>query len=413
MVAVRVVVGVMIDVVVHIVLGHAVTAPGNEAEQAGETINEHGVRVLSEGQPTLTLLATRCCRTRLSRMIRIRIRIRALALASTALSVIGCGSSNAAPTVASVPVDDAGAVIEHPLPTVTPPSGEAGSDTDSDGGDDGASAVDGGATPDAPRATHSAFIRLADWTPDAPSPGFDACVAPMGTTSWIGPLLAQTFPPGSLGQGGANGLQFPNVTQYFGIAPGQYSIQIIAAGSTDCTAGVLPATDLPRLALDSHTTIATVGDVNPRGNDTGLKVAVFFDDQTPPSDAAAMRVINTIPSVAYLDFGTGSLMAQNFAPLVTGAGFGVVGLELADGGTAGITGYFTVPPATDAQFSVHATGTSSMDTATATHVALTAKSLTTMVVINGSNGGFPPQMMVCTDSAEPRDEQTPCMVFAQ
>ncbi len=337
--------------------------------------------------------------------------VRAIALASTALSFLGCSSSNAAPTVASAPVSDASAIIP-----VVPPTSEAGLDTDASESDDaGASdaAVDASSDATSTPATPSSFIRLADWTPDAPSAGFDACLTPDGTTNWIGPLLAQTFPPGSLGQGGANGLQFPNVTQYFGVAPGEYDIQIIAAGSTDCTTGLLPQTDLPTLSLNAHTTIATVGDVNPRGNDTGLKVAVFFDDETPPSDAAAVRIINTIPSVAYLDFGTGSLMAQNFVPLVTGAGFGVVGVNLTGGGMAGITGYFNVPPATNAQFSVHATGTNLMDTATATHVTLAAKSVSTMAVINGSNGGFPPQIMVCTDSAKPLDDQTPCMVFAQ
>ena len=303
-------------------------------------------------------------------------------------------------------------MVAHTTPVEPPTPDDGGLETDALGDD--AAASDGAtqAAPDAPSAP-STFIRLADWTPDAPSAGFDACLAPTGTTSWIGPLLAQTFPPGSLGQGGANGLQFPAVTQYFGVAPGQYTIQIITAGTTDCTSGVLPMTDLPMLALDEHTTIATVGDVNPRGNDTGLKVAVFFDDEAAPSGGAAVRIINTVPSVAYVDFGTGSLTMQNFVPLVTGAGFGVVGVDLADGGTVGITGYFVTAPVTNAQFSTHATGTSTMDIATATHVTLAAKTLTTMAVINGSNGGFPPQMLICTDSATPIDRQTPCMVYAQ
>ena len=90
------------------------------------------------------------------------------------------------------------------------------------------------------------------------------CLAPAGTTAWVGPLLAQTFPAGSLGQGGANGLQFPAVTRYFGVAPGQYDIQVVASGSTDCTVGLLAETDLPALGVNARTTFATVGDVNPR-----------------------------------------------------------------------------------------------------------------------------------------------------
>lgn len=323
---------------------------------------------------------------------------------------MGCGSSNGDPAPAAAPPTDAAVeatVVTHTIP-VAPPGSEAGAPQDTD-----ASASDD-AGPDATMdAAPSAFIRLANWTPDAPSAGFDACLAPDGTTSWIGPVLAQNFPPGSLGQGGANGLQFPNVTQYFGVAPGQYSVQIIAAGSTDCTAGLLPTTDLPGLVLNAHTTIATVGDVNPRGNDTGLKIAVFFDDTTAPADAAAVRIINTIPSVAYLDFGTGTLAGQNFAPLVTGAAFAVVGSNLVGGGTPGITGYFPVPASASAQFSVHPTGTSTTDTASATHVPLAAKSVTTMTIVNGSNGGFPPQFLVCSENAPPMDHQTSCLVYAQ
>jgi hypothetical protein len=221
------------------------------------------------------------------------------------------------------------------------------------------------------------------------------------------------FPAGSLGQGGANGLQFPVVTKYFGVAPGQYDLQLVASGSTDCTTGLLAETDLPALGANAHTTLATVGDVNPTGNDTGLKIAVFFDDATVSSDEATLRVINVIPSVAYLDIGTGSLMAQDFGPLFTSVGFAVVGESLADGGILGLTGYTPIAPATDTQFSAHPTGTDTTDTATATHVSLGGGSLTTMAVINGANGGFPPQFLICADNGLPRDEQTPCMVYAQ
>jgi hypothetical protein len=54
-------------VVVHIVLRVAVAEPGrlpmtSQIMAASETINTHGVRVLSGWRPTLTLLATRPCR---------------------------------------------------------------------------------------------------------------------------------------------------------------------------------------------------------------------------------------------------------------------------------------------------------------------------------------------------------------
>jgi uncharacterized protein DUF4397 len=337
-------------------------------------------------------------------------RLRSLALAGAALSVVGCGNGNAGtpPAPASMPTGDTrldASVIAAPSKPVTTPD-----DGDADGGIVGDAA---GSDVESGPSTPQTFIRIADWTPDAPSAGFDVCLAPAGTTAWVGPLLAQTFPAGSLGQGGANGLQFPAVTRYFGVAPGEYDVQVVGSGSTDCTVGLLPETHLPALGDSERTTLATIGDVNPRGNDTGLKVAVFFDDVTASSGAAELRVIGAIPSVAYLDIGTGSLTARNFAPLFTSVGFGVVGANLADGGTLGLTGYLSMAPVSDAQFSAHLTGTATTDTATATHVSLAAGSVTTMAVVNGSNGGFPPQFLVCTDSAPPSDEQTPCMVYAQ
>ena len=368
------------------------------------------MRALRDGKVRLTLLATWPRRAKLSRMTEVP---RALALACAAL-LVGCGKGNADPLPAPSAPGDAAAEA-----AVTATSASAGPmtpqrDAGAEGAASDAGAAEGTASDaDAGVAAAQAFVRLANWTPDAPSAGFDACLAPTGTSGWIGPLLARTFPEGSLGQGGANGLQFPSVTKYFGVAPGQYDMQVVASGSTDCTTGLLPVTPLPALGLASRTTLATVGDVDPRGNDTGLKVAVFFDDVEAPSREAAVRIINAIPSVAYLDVGTGSLMAHDFAALFTSAGFGVVGASLADGGSLGLTGYASIAPVMGAQFSAHPTGTETTDTATATGVSLSAGSVTTMAVINGANGGFPPQFLVCTDSGPVSDEQTPCRVYAQ
>lgn len=347
--------------------------------------------------------------------VRAEVRRRALALACAALPLVGCGNGDADTPPAPSPPGDAAAeaavAAAHASAGPMAPRGDAGAQgTASDASE---SARGTASDADAGAAAPQALVRLADWTPDAPSAGFDACLAPTGTSDWIGPLLAQTFPAGSPGQGGESGLQFPSVTKYFGVAPGQYDMQVVASGSNDCTAGLLPVTPLPALGLDSRTTLATVGDVDPRGNDTGLKVAVFFDDVGAASREATVRVINAIPSVAYLDVGTGSLMANDFAALFTSAGFGVVGSSLADGGSVGLTGYTSIAPVTAAQFSAHPTGTESTDTATATGVSLSAGSVTTMAVVNGANGGFPPQFLVCTDSGPASDEQTPCRVYAQ
>jgi hypothetical protein len=36
----------------------------------------------------------------------------------------------------------------------------------------------------------TALVRVANWAPDAPSSGYDVCVATHGSSSWSGPLLA-------------------------------------------------------------------------------------------------------------------------------------------------------------------------------------------------------------------------------
>lgn len=327
---------------------------------------------------------------------------------------MGCASGSPGATAAP---DDAGAEAN----VLATDAGVSTTGTRGDGGlGDGAAdetnatdANDTNATDAAAMPVTQSFIRIANWTPDAPSAGFDVCLAPMGTTNWIGPLLGQTFPASSLGQGGPNGIQFPWVTKYFGVAPAQYDIQVVPAGATDCSTGLLDTTHLPNLALGAHTTFATVGDVNPRGNDTEIKIAVFFDDLSAPSGRAALRVVSASPLAAYFDVGTGSIMAHDFVPLFTSVGFGTAGMTLADGGTLALTGYLAIDPVSGVQFSAHPTGTTTADTVTATHVSLAAGSVTTMALVNGAYNDFPTQIVVCTDNGVVSDEQTPCAVFAQ
>jgi hypothetical protein len=332
----------------------------------------------------------------------------AFAITSVALDACGGGDPPAAAHPADAGFDD----VSPPGPTDDAGAAEAST---SGSGSDAAASIDakateaGDATSPSPTQT---FIRIADWSPDAPASGIDICLAPSGTTNWMGPLLGQLLPPGSLGQGGPNGVQFPSVTEYLGIAPGQYDIQIVGAGATNCTSGMVSTTGLPRLEAGQHTTFASVGDLHVTDNDAAQKVAVFFDDVTP-SAGAQLRGINAVPSIAYIDFGEGSLGAQNFVPLVTAIAFGSAGNNLADGGTTGLSGYFAVAAGMGLQFSGHPTGVLTADTAKASNVTLASGSVTTMAFVNGENGGFPPQLLVCTDNGPIADHQTPCKVFVQ
>jgi hypothetical protein len=264
-----------------------------------------------------------------------------------------------------------------------------------------------------PAASPRSFVRLANWTPDAPSLGFDVCLAPHGTTAWSQPLLTQNFASGTLGQGGPNGIQFPWVTEAVPVPPGQYDLEVVVAGSTDCTMGeTMTPIVLPEFIEGARTLIATIGDLHPTDNDASFKVAVFPDALPVAGTRADLRVINTLPSIGYADIGVGSAANKNFAPLFTDVAFGTSGMNLAGGGAISLGGYGAIAPLSGAQFSARPSGMV-QDTATASHVSLAAGSATTMVLVNGENGGVPPQFLVCTDTAQPTDSLTPCMVFAQ
>lgn len=276
-------------------------------------------------------------------------------------------------------------------------------------------AVEAEAAPVEAAGPPQSFVRIANFTPDAPAVGFDFCLAPSGTTSWVGPLLAQDLPPASLGQGGGpNGVQFAAVSAYFPVTPGQYDLQLVQAGATSCATGVTAVMNgVPALVANAYTTFATVGDVNPTGNDAALKVAVFADDTTVASGSASLRVINAIPSVAAIDVGTGSLRNDDFTAIFTLVAFGAPGMSLADGGTPDVNGYATLSPMSGALFSAHQSSVGTADLATATNVSLAAGSVTTMALISGRNSGPPPQFLVCTDNAPAVGSESACRVVPQ
>jgi hypothetical protein len=257
-----------------------------------------------------------------------------------------------------------------------------------------------------------AFIRLANWAPDAPSAGYDFCVAPVGTTAWIGPLLAGELPAGSLGAGPANGVQFPSVTAYIGVAPGHYDLQLVNAGATDCTTGVVPTTmGLPILLVGSHTTFAATGDVHAINDDSSLKVGGFEDDVTSDgSSGVTARFLNAEPGVAAVTVGTGDLASGTFAPIWVDAQFAATPFFIADGGASDPNGYALIPPFASVELSAHAVG-ATKDLVTAAHVTAAAGSVVTFAIVNGKNGGLPPQLFMCQDDQPARGSLSPCDVI--
>jgi hypothetical protein len=253
--------------------------------------------------------------------------------------------------------------------------------------------------------TKEAFVRIADWSPDAPAAGIDVCLAPEGSASWIGPLLAGALPPGRLGQGGPNGVQFPTVTEYVVVATGRYDVAIVVAGEA-CAGSIAAGTAM--LEPGAHATLASVGSVAPRGGDASRRIAVLIDDPAPRPGAAIVRFVNAVPAVPRLDAGSGSIATHDFDARATELPLGATSGLAPDGGPASSS---VLPAGVDRLFSAHRSGSLERDVATATHVPLAPSSVTTMVVINGATGGFPPQFLVCTETAPPLDAQTPCSVY--
>jgi hypothetical protein len=232
--------------------------------------------------------------------------------------------------------------------------------------------------------------------------------------SWRGPLLQEWLAAGSLGQGGANGVQFPFVSQYFPVPAARYDVQIVVAGRACETPATLAAPQvLPALGDGAHLTVAAVGAVQASSGDAKLEIVAFQDDATTTGDGASLRVVNAIPSIAALDVGTGSLTDGTFAPWVTGVPFGATGTQVASGGPVDPNGYMAVVPQSNLAFSAHKTGSANGNLATATLVSFDPRTVTTMVLINGQRGGRPPQFLVCTDDGPPLGAQSPCHVIPQ
>ncbi len=258
--------------------------------------------------------------------------------------------------------------------------------------------TDTGTTADADTdaAAPSTNVRLADWSPDAPTAGYDFCVSPHGMNppSWSGPQLGSV----------QVSLAFPTVTTYFGLDVGQYDLEIVAAGATDCNTpvtGTSTITTLPTFAQDMFYTIAFVGDSASSGSDPTLTAIGFQDDGVPTTATNSnVRFLNAAPSLngtTTVDFGTGALGASSFDGLETAVAFATLPTAGGDAGVAPDTnGYVSVPALTSAtEFSAHTTTGASTDTATASSQMVAAGTSATLVLINGKTGGTAASFLVC------------------
>ncbi len=245
----------------------------------------------------------------------------------------------------------------------------------------------------------TALVRVANWAPDAPSSGYDVCVATHGSSSWSGPLLARMIgDAGVLGDAGAS-IQFPAMTNYLvALSPATYDVAVVAAGA-GCASPVKTATGLPALVAGAWYTLAIVGYAAPAGGDPALSVVVFTDDSTN-AVGTAVRFLDLAPSVGLADFGLGTI-ASGFSPLEVGVPFAqIVTMVAPDAGVTGAApdanGYVGVATTSSVTFSAHLSSGATADLAVASAVNLSPAPTATVALVGGKSGGGKPQLVVCT-----------------
>jgi hypothetical protein len=256
-----------------------------------------------------------------------------------------------------------------------------------------------------------AGLRFANWSPDAPP--VDFCLAPHGTTDYRGPLLRAKLEAledgGGLDDAGLPGLAFPQVAAYLFLPVGRYDVRIVAAGSGDCTVGVIApdATDLAPLLERTMTTVAAVGDVDPPANAPPIRIASYQDDFEAQLDSGApivpLRFINAMPSVPKASFGRGTIAGASWLQWFVDVPFGQAGtlqeaLTVESGGPPSAevdgNGYALVASLSYETLSVHAFQTRT-DLAVATGVSVQAGVVVTVVALGGSPAGI----LECFDNA--------------
>jgi hypothetical protein len=262
---------------------------------------------------------------------------------------------------------------------------------------DGSTTVVEGAAGDAATVAPQAYVRIANWSPDAPA--VEVCFNQAGASSWTGhvPLarIVAAGDAGTLADAGAAGISFPQVTSYLVITPGSYEVRLVVAGSADCSK---PVVDLAMvtLAASSYATIAALGEATPVGMDQPLSLVPFTDEVSAPPGQIALRFINASPSptLTPADLGTGSIASLiggpggGFAPLFTAVGFGKVAGS--DGGaidTIDANGYAASTPFATATLSAHPTAAGADTTVALNDVTIAATSAATVALVNGVGSG--------------------------
>jgi len=357
-----------------------------------------------------------------------------IALACWGPGVLACGASNSA-----VPCDDAAAHTSTGIEGTTADAagGDALGAGDSTGAGD-APPAEGGAQAAETTSPGSAedsgidsapspvsFVRFANWSAD--SPGVDFCIAPHGSGAYTGPVvgaLSASTGGGSVvttADGGTMSLlDFPLVSAYLSVAPGQYDVRLVVAGATSCLAAIgLDATGLPALGANALTTVALVGEDQPVGGDPGLEMVAFADDSTPSVSGISMRFVNASPGQALVDVGKGT--GVKFSPIFLGVPFGHAGTaaeaQVGDATPPFVDrhGYATVGATSEATFSVYAAGAeanpATFPVVSSTAWVAAAGTIVTIAIVGGTSAGAPARLLQCADNAGTVGPLGDCSLF--
>jgi Domain of unknown function (DUF4397) len=274
-------------------------------------------------------------------------------------------------------------------------------------GDDDATSIpitDAGTKPDALDATAkgdgaglmvatgpTAYLRIADWSPDAPP--VDFCLAAPDSGAYYGPLLGTAF----VTDGSAPAIAFPNASAYMGVPAGSFDARIVPAGATGCTAGLGGEVHGVALPANGYTTLGLAG--RTASGAQGLRGVWFADDSRSAGGKTAVRFIQAEPLIgrATFAFSSSPQLAPFFSETAPYAGLGA-------GSDAGVDngGYANIAPLSAATLAVTVdAGDASTNVATATVSAAAGSVLSfVLVAVPGADSGPPvPAILECVDNA--------------
>ena len=236
----------------------------------------------------------------------------------------------------------------------------------------------------------SAHVRVAHLSPDAPA--VDFCIAPHGSKTFAGPILATS--------GGSEGISYGNVTKYLDVDAQQYDVRLVAPGSADCSTplgGLADFTDLPDLPPGASATIAAEGLVSITGG-VPLKLAAYLDDDSVDVGKAKLRFVHASPGTPAVDVGTSG--GAIFAPVFTNVAYGDV--------ASANNGYVTTPPLSGIEISARAHGAQT-DALSIKPAVLPDGAIATAFAIGQLGSATTPlRVLLCVDNAAPNGLLSQC-----